>query len=121
MFSFNIWFALIAILLIFITYFFIFRSGNKNSKYSMYTRPYQNKSDLFGEDRFNEPSTNVLYRDIPEVSFNDEKDIIGEENREIDDDTTFLGGLYRRKPKRYRKKKQSLNKNKYKKHRKPRK
>jgi hypothetical protein len=52
------------------------------------------------------------------VSEKDEiSNIEGQENG-VSFDTEYLGGLYRRKPKRHNKKKQSLNKNKYKKQRK---
>jgi hypothetical protein len=133
MFSFNKSFAVIiiaiAILLLFIVYYFIFKSGN-----GVFKRQYMNNSNILGESRFKEPHyTNVkkedTYRDVPEEldapseeTFYDTRRVVeGQKNGYISDDTTFLGGLYRRRPKRHKKKKPSLNKNKYKKHGKPRK
>ena len=51
----------------------------------------------------------------------DVNNILGQEDDGVSFNTISVGGLYRRKPQRHKKKKQSLNKNKYKKQRKPRK
>ena len=93
MFSFNKSFAvvIIAILLLFIVYYFLVKSGNEKE----FKKTVEAPEEITG-------------------------DIIGEESGEVEG-STFLGGLYRRKPKRHKKKKPSLNKNKNKKHGKPRK
>ena len=120
MFSFNKSFAIfiaIAILILCITYFFIFKSGN-----GVFKRQYMNNSNILGESRFKEPRfTNVkkedTYRDVPEELdapsdeklYNTRREIEGQENGKSKD-TTFLGGLYRRRPKRHKKKKRHKGK-----------
>jgi hypothetical protein len=114
----NYWFlviAVIAILLLFIIYYdFIFKSGSNNFK-----RKYLNKSNIFDEERLNEPvtrdETSMRKSRTDKSLFN----IIGEENGDGSNSIT-VGGLYRKKIKKNKKKK-SLNKNKYKKYRKYRK
>lgn len=102
MFSFNYLFAVIAILILCITYFFILKKGHmKDSGNPIYT----SKSNPFGEDRLNVPTENIFH---DPYNFSSSP-------------TISVGGLYRRKPKIHKKKKPSLNKNKYKKHGKPRK
>jgi hypothetical protein len=132
----------VVVLLIGIFAYFKFRSGKAN------INSFPNRSNIFGEDRLNEPSRNVSYQPakdeqdvseeyyfepIPNLSkknltssFKNPRELKGQENSSEDDNvsnsrTFSVGGLYRRKPQRHKKKKQSLSKNKYKKHRKPRK
>lgn len=119
MFSFNKSFAVIiiaiAILLLFIVYYFLVRSRTRPNLSSSQTNTIQTPYDYLKlGDRPPDPR-NFRDREKDAVS-----NIAGQEDG-ISFDTEYYGGLYRRKPKRHKKKKPSLNKNKYKKHGKPRK
>lgn len=90
--------AVLAFLLLFITYYFMFRKVSINKKSAEETSYEEPSENLDGID--------TLLELLP-GDYGTQKNVI------------YLGGLYRRKPKKHKKKKQSLNKNKYKKHRKP--
>jgi hypothetical protein len=115
MFSINNLFLVIVVIAILLcmTYYFIFRIDSGSGSYK---REYLNKSNIFDQERLNEPATRdetSMRGEVPGTSmFN----ILGDENGD-EKTSVMLGGLYRRKMKKNKRKK-SLHKKKYRKYKK---